>query len=111
MKIYQNNKLIATLEKIGASLGENKETNKIEMLGNLWELKNDKGHLIENLIIPLEVKVLNAEILTLIIKRFKERLGLSDEEVEIIADNQEELEQQRIVLDIKERSKNGTQRH
>lgn len=103
MKIYQNNKLIATLEKIGASLGENKKTNKIEILGNLLELKNDKGHLIENLIIPFEVKVLNEEIITLILKRFKERLGLSDEEVEIIADNQEELEQQRIVLDIKER--------
>ena len=102
MKLYQNNKLIATLEKIGASLGENKKTNKIEMLGNLWELKNDKGNLIENLIIPFEVKVLNAEILTLILKRFKEQLGLSDEEIEIIADSQEELEKQRVVLDIKE---------
>ena len=102
MKLYQNNKLIATLEKIGASLGENKKTNKIEILGNLWELKNDKGNLIENLIIPFEVEVLNAEILTLILKRFKEQLGLSDEEIEIIADSQEELEKQRIVLDIKE---------
>lgn len=39
MKFYQNNKLVATLEKTGACLGENTKTKKIEMLGNIWELK------------------------------------------------------------------------
>ncbi|WP_416861219.1 hypothetical protein [Helicobacter ganmani] len=101
MKLYQNSKIIATLEKIGACLGENKKTHKIEMLGNLWELKDDRNNLIDNLILDFEVKVFNAEMLMVVCKKFKRKLALSDEEVEIIADNQEELEQQRIVLDIK----------
>lgn len=102
MKFYQNNKLVATLEKTGACLGENKKTNKIEMLGNIWELKDNRNNLIDNLILDFEVKVFNAEMLRVVCKKFKRKLTLSDEEVEIIADNQEELEQQRIVLDIKE---------
>ena len=102
MKLYQNNKIIATLKKTGACLGENKKTKKIEMLGNIWELKDDRNNLIDNLILDFEVKVFNAEMLMVVCKKFKRKLALSDEEVEIIADNQEELEQQRIVLDIKE---------
>ncbi len=101
MKFYQNNKLVATLEKAGACLGESKITNKIEML-DIWELKDNRGNLIDNLILDFEVKVFNAEMLRVVCKKFKRELTLSDEEVEIIADNQEELEQQRIVLDIKE---------
>lgn len=97
MKFYQNNKLVATLEKTGVCLGENK---KIEILGKIWELKGDRKNLIDNLI--SESNVFNAEMLRNICKKFKRELALSDEEVEIIADNQEELEQQRIVLDIKE---------
>lgn len=102
MKFYQNGKIIATLEKTSACLGENKKTKKIEMLGNIWELKDDRNNLIDNLILDFEVKVFNAEMLMVVCKKFKRKLALSDEEVEIIADNQEELEQQRIVLDIKE---------
>ncbi len=101
MKFYQNNKLVAVLEKTGACLGENAKTNKIEMLGNIWELKDDRENLIDNLILDFEVKVFNAEMLRVVCKNFKSKLALSNEEVEIIADNQEELEQQRIVLDIK----------
>lgn len=100
MKLYQNNKMVATLEKTNVCLGENKKAKKIEILGNIWELKGDRKNLIDNLI--SESNVLNAEMLRNICKKFKRELALSDEEVEIIADNQEELEQQRIVLDIKE---------
>ncbi|WP_298060628.1 hypothetical protein [uncultured Helicobacter sp.] len=103
MKFYQNNKLVATLEKTSACLGGNKKTHKIEMLGNIWELKDDRNNLIDNLILDFEVKAFDAEMLMVVCKKFKRELALSDnEEVEIIADNQEELEQQRIVLDIKE---------
>lgn len=102
MKFYQNNKLVATLEKTGACLGENTKTKKIEMLGNIWELKDDRNNLIDNLILDFETKVFNAEMLMVVCKKFKRKLALSDEKVEIIADNQEELEKQRIVLDIKE---------
>ena len=63
MKFYQNNKLVATLEKTGACLGESEITNKIEVL-RTWELKDGRENLIDSF--------------------------------------QEELEQQRIVLDIKE---------
>lgn len=66
---------------------------KIEWTDKTWNL-------IDNLI--SESNVFNAEMLRNICKKFKRELALSDEEVEIIADNQEELEQQRIVLDIKE---------
>ena len=75
------------------------------MLGNIWELKDDRENLIENLF-P-EGNVFKAEMLRVVCKKFKRKLDLSDEKVEIIADNQEELEQQRIVLDIKEQ-KNDT---
>lgn len=102
MKIYQDNKLVAKLEKTGACLGENKETNTIEMLGNIWELKDDRENLIDNLILDFEVKVFNTEMLMVICQRFKSELNLSDEDLEILADNQEELEKQRIVLNIKE---------
>ena len=100
MKLYQNNKMVATLEKTNVCFGEYKETKKIKMLG-IWELKDDRGNLIDNLILDFEVKAFNAKMLRNICKKFKRKLALSDEEVEIIADNQEELEQQRIVLDIK----------
>ena len=41
-------------------------------------------------------------MLEAILKEYKERLGLDKAKLMVIADNQEELEQQRIVLDIKE---------
>ena len=83
MKIYQNNKLVATLEKTGACLGENKETGKIGMLGNLWELKNDRGHLIENLVMPFDFD-LDKEELTFIFTHFKKQLSLnSDDDLEV----------------------------
>ena len=90
MKIYQNNKLVATLEKTGACLGENKETGKIGMLGNLWELKGDRKNLIDNLITPFEVKDLDKELLIIIFKRFKKQLNLnSDDDLEVISDNKD----------------------
>lgn len=103
MKFYQNNKLVATLEKTSVCLSEkNIITNETKILKVAWELKDDRENLIDNLILDFEAKVFNAEMLRNICKKFKRELALSDEEVEIIADNQEELEQQRIVLDIKE---------
>lgn len=99
MKFYQNNKLVAVLKKIGPCFGENTKTNKIEMLGNIWELKDGRGKLIDNLIVDFDIKTFNAGMLNFVCKKFKRELDLSNEEVEIIADNQEELEQQRIVLE------------
>lgn len=101
MKFYQNNKLVATLEKTGACLGENTKTKEIEILGNIWELKDDRKNLIDELVVDSDIKVFNAEMLMVVCKKFKRELALSDEKVEIVADNQEELEKQRIVLDIK----------
>lgn len=100
MKFYQNNRLVATLEKTGACLGESETTNKIEVLG-IWELKDGRENLIDSLILDFKTKAFNAEMLMVVCKKFKRKLALSNEKVEIIADNQEELEQQRIVLDIK----------
>lgn len=98
MKIYQNNKLVATLEKTGACLGENKETGKIGMLGNLWELKGDRKNLIDNLITPFEVKDLDKELLIIIFKRFKKQLDLSNKKLVAIAENPNELTEQEIVF-------------
>ena len=103
MQIYQNNKLVATLEKAGACLGENIKTNKLEMLGNIWGLKDSRGFLIDNLVADLEIKAFSAEMLLVVCKRYKSKLALSDEEVEVIADNQEELEKQRIVINLREK--------
>ncbi|WP_300673600.1 hypothetical protein [Helicobacter sp. UBA3407] len=100
MKFYQNNKLVATLEKTGACLGESEITNKIEVL-RTWELKDGRENLIDSFILDSKDGVFNVEILAAVCKEFKRELALSDEEVEIIADNQEELEKQRIVLDIR----------
>ncbi|WP_297813005.1 hypothetical protein [uncultured Helicobacter sp.] len=100
MKFYQNNKLVATLEKTGACLGENPKTNKIETL-SIWELKDDRENQIHDLVLDFKTKIFTAEMLRGICKEFRSELDLSDGKVEIVADNQEELEKQRIVLDIK----------
>lgn len=102
MKIYQNNKLVATLEKTGACLGKNRETEKLEMLGNIWELKDDRENLIDNLVMPFEVEILDKEKLTFIFLHFKKRLNLnSDDDLEVISDNKDS-NKGIIVLDIKE---------
>lgn len=103
MKFYQNNKLVATLEKTRICLrSKDIKTKKIEMLRRLWYLKDDRGNLIDSFILDFETKTLNAKMLRDVCKKLKTELTLSDEEIEMIPDNQEELQEQRIVLDIKE---------
>ncbi|WP_297810027.1 hypothetical protein [uncultured Helicobacter sp.] len=102
MKFYQNNKLVAVLEKQSNMLLAFNKNKELAEVGKEWDLRTARGKLIEKIIVDSDINTFNAEMLMVVCKKLKIKLALSDEEVEIIADNQEELEQQRIVLDIKE---------
>ena len=101
MKIYQNNKLIARFSRVSFCLMKGDKGDLVEV-GERWVLEDAEKVLIDNIIIDSSIHTFDSKMLEAIFKEYKERLGLDKAKLMVIADNQEELEQQRIVLDIKE---------